>query len=129
VRVNCAALPADLLESELFGHERGSFTGAQRDKPGKFELASGGTDLPDILYQFDSEYIRSAAARFRVSLCLHLRVCWAGEDRGQGRAQRVHRRALTAAAAGLRNHPAGKGRLPYYRLHAATVQLTGAGGR
>jgi hypothetical protein len=36
---------------------------------------------------------------------------------------------LTAAAAGLRNHAAGKGSLPYYRLHAATVQLTGAGGR
>ena len=86
-------------------------------------------DLTDILYQFDSEYIRSAAARFRVSLRLHLRVGWAGEDRGQGRAQRVYRRALTAAAAGPREHPAGEGRLPQCRLHAASIQLGGAGGR
>lgn len=43
VKVNCAAIPNDLLESELFGYEPGAFTGAQRSKPGKFELADGGT--------------------------------------------------------------------------------------
>ncbi|MCP6757138.1 sigma-54 factor interaction domain-containing protein, partial [Klebsiella pneumoniae] len=39
VKVNCAALPEDLLESELFGYERGAFTGAVSRKPGKFEVA------------------------------------------------------------------------------------------
>jgi len=43
VKVNCAAIPSELIESELFGHEKGSFTGATKDRRGKFEQADGGT--------------------------------------------------------------------------------------
>ena len=76
VKVNCAALPADLLESELFGYERGAFTGALREKKGKFELADKGTILLDEIGEMspqlqakllhvlqDGEYSRLGATR------------------------------------------------------------------
>ncbi len=53
IAVNCAALPEHLLESELFGHEKGSFTGAIARKLGKFELAHGGTILLDEISEMD----------------------------------------------------------------------------
>jgi DNA-binding NtrC family response regulator len=53
VAVNCAAIPHNLLESEMFGYEKGAFTGALQRKPGKFELANGGTLLLDEISEMD----------------------------------------------------------------------------
>ncbi|GAB3981448.1 hypothetical protein GCM10028806_51020 [Spirosoma terrae] len=55
VKINCAALPGQLIESELFGHERGSFTGATEKRIGKFELASGGTLFLDEIGELPIE--------------------------------------------------------------------------
>src|SRR6202040_2193333 len=55
VPVNCAAIPETLMESELFGHERGSFTGADRRKEGCFEVANGGTLLLDEITEMKPE--------------------------------------------------------------------------
>jgi len=62
IKVNCAALPEGLIESELFGHERGAFTGAVRRKPGRFELADGGTifldEIGDVPLSTQSKILR-----------------------------------------------------------------------
>ena len=55
IKVNCAAIPRELMESELFGYERGAFTGAVGSKPGRFELASGGTLFLDEIGEIPNE--------------------------------------------------------------------------
>src|SRR5919198_2521198 len=55
IKINCAAIPKDLMESELFGYERGAFTGAVTSKPGRFELADGGTLFLDEIGEIPVE--------------------------------------------------------------------------
>jgi len=63
VRINCAAIPSGLLESELFGHEKGAFTGALMQKKGRFELADGGTlfldEIGDISLELQPKLLRA----------------------------------------------------------------------
>ena len=88
VAVNCGALPPDLIESELFGHVRGSFTGADRDRPGLFEEADGGTVFLDE--------VTETTLAFQVKL---LRALQEGEIRrvGSNRLVRVEVRVIAAS--------------------------------
>lgn len=63
IKLNCAAIPGELLESELFGHKKGSFTGAIQDRKGKFLAADGGTlfldEIGDMSYELQSKLLRA----------------------------------------------------------------------
>jgi transcriptional regulator with GAF, ATPase, and Fis domain len=62
VRVNCSAIPREMFESEFFGHVRGAFTGAMRDRPGRFQIANGGTifldEIGDLPLELQSKLLR-----------------------------------------------------------------------
>ena len=116
ISVNCAALPMGLVESELFGHERGAFTGADQCRLGRFELAHGGTLFLDEI----SEMPLEAQAKL-------LRVLEDGQvDRiGSSRSKRVDVRIIAATNADL-VAAIGAGRFRpdlYYRLHVFPIVI------
>jgi transcriptional regulator with PAS, ATPase and Fis domain len=116
VAINCAALPDTLLESELFGYERGAFTGAQQSKPGQIELASGGVLFLDEV----SEMSPVAQAKF-------LRVLQEREFQRLGgtRTIKANVRVIAACNRDLANAVArGAFREDlYYRLQVFDIQL------
>ena len=67
VSVNCSAIPAELLESELFGYEKGAFTGAEKTRHGRFEMASGGTlfldEIGDTLLPLQAKLLRAIESK------------------------------------------------------------------
>jgi len=116
IKVNCAALPEELLESELFGYERGAFTGAYRRKPGKFELAHGGTIFLDEI----AEISPSLQAKL-------LQVLQDGEFARLGgrRDIQVDVRVLVATNKNLEEHVrSGRFREDlYYRLNVLNIHV------
>jgi len=116
VAVNCGAIPAELIESELFGHMKGSFTGADRDRAGLWEEADGGTVFLDE--------ITETTAAFQVKL---LRALQEGEIRrvGSNRTQRVDVRVIAASNRDVEGEvKAGRFRQDlFYRLNAVSIVL------
>jgi two-component system C4-dicarboxylate transport response regulator DctD len=116
VAVNCAAIPAELIESELFGHEAGSFTGASGQRVGKFEFANGGTLLLD---EIESMPLLAQAKVLRV---IQERVV---ERLGSNRQVPLDLRIVAASKVDLNaESQAGRFRADlYYRLNMATLDL------
>jgi nitrogen regulation protein NR(I) len=116
IKVNCAAIPKDLMESELFGYERGAFTGAVGSKPGRFELASGGTLFLDEIGEIPNE--------MQVKL---LRVLQESEFERVGGIKTIHVdvRLIAATNRDLKKeiHSGGFREDLYYRLNVVPIAL------
>ena len=122
VEVNCAAIPSELIESELFGHKKGAFTGAQKDRKGKFELAHGGTLFLDEI----GDMSLSAQAKVLRALQEH-QITPVGGDR----TIKVNVRVLAATNKDLRKEiEAGKFREDlYHRLSVILIEVPGLNDR
>jgi two-component system NtrC family response regulator len=118
VAINCAAIPKDLIESELFGHVKGAFTGAVRDKQGKFEVADGGTIFLDEVGELAIEL---QAKLLRV---LQERVV---EPVGSERPREIDVRVIGATNVNLQERVA-KGAFRedlFYRLNVIPIRIPG----
>ncbi|MDA9051840.1 sigma-54 dependent transcriptional regulator [Schleiferiaceae bacterium] len=122
VEVNCAAIPAELIESELFGHKKGAFTGAQKDRKGKFELAHGGTLFLDEI----GDMSLSAQAKVLRALQEH-KITPVGGDRSI----KVDVRVLAATNKNLKSEiAADKFREDlYHRLSVILIEVPGLNDR
>ncbi len=116
MKLNCAALPADLLESELFGYEPGAFTGANRAKPGKFELCDTGTFLLDEIGELP------AALQAKL---LHVLQDQEFSRLGSSSTVKVDVRVLAATNVDIQEAMAAKKFREdlFYRLNTFTIQL------
>ncbi len=116
VVVNCAALPEHLLESELFGYEKGAFTGAIKEKPGKFEVANGGTVFLDEIGEI-SKKVQVELLRFTQERSF--------ERLGSNKSIRVDVRIIAATNKDLSNEvSAGRFREDlYYRLNVIPITI------
>ena len=116
VTVNCAALPINLIESELFGHERGAFTGATEKRTGKFEQADGGTIFLDEIGELPLE------AQVKLLRVLQEKEI---ERLGGNYTKKVNVRIVTATNRNLEKEVAeGRFRLDlYYRLNVFPIEL------
>jgi transcriptional regulator with GAF, ATPase, and Fis domain len=116
IRVNCAAIPHDLFESEFFGHSKGSFTGAQKDRVGRFKLADGGTLFLDEVGEIPLDLQGKL-----------LRVLQDGvfEAIGEERSQRVNVRIVAATNRDLKEEVMAKRFRQdlYYRLSVFPISL------
>lgn len=116
VKVNCSSIPQELFESEFFGHVRGAFTGAMRDRPGRFELANGGTLFLDEIGEIPHE-----------SQAKLLRALQEGEIEriGEDHIRKVDVRVIAATNRDLRKEvDVGRFRLDlYYRLGVFPLEL------
>ena len=116
IRVNCASIPKDLYESEFFGHARGSFTGAVKDRAGRFESAEGGTIFLDEIGEVPLD-LQSKLLRVLQEKCY--------ERVGEDRTRRADVRIIAATNRDLKTEAAA-GRFRedlYYRLNVFPVQV------